>query len=82
MFVGEIDYIHKGLGAIILRKFLEVIVFGQRNTPSCIIGPEPSNIVAIRAYAKAGFKYWKTIHAPDEDEPEYLMRIARDAIEG
>jgi RimJ/RimL family protein N-acetyltransferase len=44
---------------------------------SCVIGPEPKNAAAIRAYAKAGFRHWKTIQQPDEPEPEWLMRLAK-----
>ncbi|MBI4642138.1 MAG: GNAT family N-acetyltransferase [Candidatus Tectomicrobia bacterium] len=80
MFIGEADYIHKGLGSSILRTFLREIVFATSDAVSCIIGPEPKNKVAIRAYEKAGFSYLKTIQIPDEEEPEYLMRIERADI--
>ena len=75
LFIGEADYIHKGLGSAILRTFLREIVFGTTDAVSCIIAPEPKNKAAIRAYEKAGFKYLKTIQVPGEPEPEHLMRI-------
>jgi RimJ/RimL family protein N-acetyltransferase len=77
LFIGEPDYVHKGLGSILLRKFLREIVFAKPETESCILGPQPKNAVAIRAYEKAGFRYLKTIQVPDEPKPEYLMRITR-----
>lgn len=78
LFIGEADYIHKGLGKYIIIKFLEEMVFGATDSVSCIIGPEPKNIAAIRAYEKAGFIYTKTIQIPDENESEYIMRISKE----
>jgi hypothetical protein len=31
----------------------------------------------MRAYEKAGFAYLKTVQAPDEEQPEYLMLLRR-----
>jgi RimJ/RimL family protein N-acetyltransferase len=75
LFIGEVAYLHRGLGSHILRAFLREIVFGAMGAGSCIIGPDERNAIAIRAYEKAGFRYLRTVHIPDEDAPEYLMRI-------
>jgi GNAT superfamily N-acetyltransferase len=80
IFIGEPEYFHKGLGKYIIRKFLMEIVFCLSDAISCILGPEPKNIVAIKTYEKVGFKYIKTIHVEDEEEPEYLMRISKNQI--
>ncbi|OGH88803.1 MAG: hypothetical protein A3J93_01800 [Candidatus Magasanikbacteria bacterium RIFOXYC2_FULL_42_28] len=72
LFIGEKDFQHKGLGSVIIQKFLKDFVFKKLNVESCIIGPNPNNIAAIKAYEKAGFKYLKTIINPD-GEDEYLM---------
>ena len=82
LFIGEPDYLHRELGAHIVRTFLRDIVFGFGDAVSCVIGPEPANTAAIRAYRKAGFRYLKTIQVPDESSPEYLMRIAREDVSG
>lgn len=81
MFIGERDYIHKGLGKHILTKFLREFVFHLNYAQCCIIGPELKNMIAIRAYQKSGFRYFKTIQVPDEDEPQYLMKIYKNEIE-
>ena len=81
LLIGEKEYIHKGLGPIIIKKFLKDIVFQNINIKNCVIGPEPENIIAIKAYKKVGFKYIKTIKIPDENEPEYIMEISKDEIE-
>jgi len=82
LFIGEVEYLHKGLGRHILRAFLRDIVFGMGNATSCVIGPSETNRIAIRAYEKAGFRFFKTIPSSNEPTPEYLMRIARAEIVG
>ncbi len=82
LFIGERDRTYKGLGQSILRQFLRDVVFAPDDVESCIIGPSVTNTSAIRAYEKAGFRYLKTIDVPDEDEPEYLMRIWRAEVVG
>jgi aminoglycoside 6'-N-acetyltransferase len=77
LFIGDPAYVRRGLGAAILRRFLRDVVFARPDVESCVIGPAVTNRAAIRAYEKAGFTYLKTVQIPDEEEPEYLMRIAR-----
>jgi len=79
MFIGEVDAVHRGLGGRILRRFLSEVVFGSMGAVSCVLGPEPDNRIAIRAYEKAGFRHLKTVDVPGADAPrEYLMRIGRE----
>ena len=81
MFIGEPELVHKGLGSPIMRRFLDEIVFGDMRAKCCIIGPEPENSAAIRAYEKAGFRYLKTVATPRGDaEYEYLMRMGREEV--
>lgn len=76
LFIGESGYVHRGLGPIIIKKFLKDYVFKKLNVDICIIGPNPNNLTAIKAYEKVGFKYIKTIINRDGEE-EYLMSKAR-----
>jgi RimJ/RimL family protein N-acetyltransferase len=80
LYIGDPDYLHRGLGAPILRSFLRQFVFADPDIESCIIGPAAGNRIAIRAYEKAGFSYLKTVDVLDEPEPEYLMRITPDDL--
>lgn len=82
MFIGEEEYLYRGLGGEILRRFLVEVVFRDENVKVCVIGPEPKNVAAIRAYEKAGFRFFKTIQVPGEPEPEHLMRIGREEVSG
>lgn len=79
LFIGESDYIGKGLGSEIIKSFLGQSVFTSDDINRCIVGPEPNNIRAIEAYKEAGFNHFKTVKLPDEAEPEYLMELTKSA---
>jgi RimJ/RimL family protein N-acetyltransferase len=82
MFIGDPRYLHQRLGGPILRQFVQEIVFADPAFASCIIGPEPENTSAIKAYEKAGFRHLKTVQLPFLGEQQYLMRLARsEAVE-
>lgn len=77
LFIGEEEFLHRGLGSRIIRRCLEQIIFSDERYEACVIGPEPKNESAIRAYGKVGFRYFKTVRVPGEPEPEYLMKLTR-----
>jgi aminoglycoside 6'-N-acetyltransferase len=80
LFIGEEAFIHRGLGAPILRAFLREIVFADERVEQAIIGPDERNAIAIRSYEKAGFRYLKTVPIKDEPAPEYLMELTKEAF--
>jgi RimJ/RimL family protein N-acetyltransferase len=78
IFIGHPDYIDRGLGNIILRKFIGEVVFAQQDIEGCIIDPDPANKRAIRSYEKAGFRYWKTtLGGETPDTVSYIMRLSK-----
>lgn len=80
LYIGEPDLVHRGLGSTALRKFVEEIVFANPRVSCCVIGPQPENKAAIRAYEKAGFRYFKTVEVPGDPGPEYLMERRRSGL--
>ncbi|HVX31162.1 MAG TPA: GNAT family N-acetyltransferase [Nitrolancea sp.] len=78
LFIGEADLVHRGLGAPLLKQFVRDFIFSRPSVVWCVIGPAISNRSAIRAYEKAGFVHYKTAVIPNEDEPEYLMKMGRE----
>ncbi len=82
LFIGDPEYLYRGLGRHVIRRFLSEHVFIDPVVEVCVIGPEPKNVAAIRAYEKASFRFFKTIQVPGEPEPEYLMRLSRGEFEG
>jgi aminoglycoside 6'-N-acetyltransferase len=78
MFIGEEDAVHRRHGSRIIGRFLDDIVFGEMAAARALLGPEPGNRIAIRAYEKAGFRHLKTVDIPGGDaEREYLMVLER-----
>ena len=77
LFIGELGYVHRGLGPRILRQFLGEIVFRNETIGECFIDPVARNRVAIRAFEKAGFRHIATVQGADTPESIYLMRITR-----
>jgi aminoglycoside 6'-N-acetyltransferase len=81
LFIGEPGDIGKGHGPNAIRAFLRDVVFATYDVDECVIGPSVKNLSAIRAYAKAGFRFFKDVAVPDEPDPEHLMRIRRADLE-
>lgn len=77
LYIGEVGFVYRGWGPVILRQFLDQIVFSEMGATVCVIDPAVSNRAAIRAYEKTGFRWIKTIDVPGEDEPSYIMRLTR-----
>jgi RimJ/RimL family protein N-acetyltransferase len=82
VFIGELAEIGRGLGPAIIREFLREAVFVRYDVDECVIGPSVKNTSAIRAYEKAGFRFFRDAQVPDEPDPEHLMRIRRDEVRG
>ena len=56
LFIGETGMMNHGLGSSMLRGFVEKILPCEFTESMAVIGPEPDNKRAIRAYEKAGFR--------------------------
>lgn len=80
LFIGDFAIRGRGWGVSVLRAFAGQIVFGTMRAPIAIIAPGPANERAIHVYAKAGFRWRKTVPIVDEESPhntgdEYVMTI-------
>ncbi len=76
LFIGEPEFLHRGLGTRIIRRFLEEIVFAEPAVNACIAGPADGNEASIRAFEKAGFARWKRVQV-EGAQPECVMRLER-----
>jgi RimJ/RimL family protein N-acetyltransferase len=82
LFIGEPSMIGLGHGSALIRAFLRDVAFPRYGLDSCVIGPALSNVAAIRAYEKAGFRFLKTYIEPDTREPDhYLMELTRAQLD-
>lgn len=82
LFIGEKEFLYRGLGSLVIRRFIEEVVFADARNEACIIDPEPTNKAAIRAYEKVGFRHFKTIRIPGEPAEAYLMKLSRKEFFG
>ena len=77
VLIGEDASAGRGLGAASLRAFLRAVVFAAPGTTHCFIDPHPENLIAIRAYTRAGFRPQHRLDPTPPAEPCLPMRIAR-----
>ena len=77
LLIGEDASAARGLGVASLRAFLRTIVFAVPGTAYCYVDPHPENLIAIRAYTRAGFRPQHRLDPTPPAEPCLLMRIAR-----
>jgi RimJ/RimL family protein N-acetyltransferase len=72
-FIGEEDYINRGVGTKAIRMFVEMIM--REHKPSRIIlDPSPDNQRAIRCYEKVGFRHYETKEGV-EGGLAYMMQL-------
>jgi aminoglycoside 6'-N-acetyltransferase len=62
-FIGEADMIGCGHGSAFVRAFADQLL--ASGTPRVVTDPDPSNIRAVRAYEKAGFRSSGLVETPD-----------------
>ncbi len=72
-FIGEEDYINKGVGERAIRKFVD-LVMKEHEPTGIILDPSPDNKRAIRCYEKVGFRHY-TIEKAENGEVAYMMRL-------
>ena len=78
LFIADEWRTRHGLGARVIRQFVEEEVFGRYGALACVAGPVDGNLASIRAFEKAGFTAWKRI-TNEHGEHEVVMRLDRDA---
>lgn len=85
LFIGEAAYRNRGWGTVVLRVFLERIVFGEMGASLAMIAPDPKNLRAVRSYEKVGFRQAKTVYVEDEHPGntgvELIMLMSRPEVE-
>ena len=83
LFLGAPERRNRGWGAVVLRAFLDRIVFGEMGADLAAICPGPANTRAVRSYERAGFRAVKTVYVVDEEPGntghELVMLLERDA---
>lgn len=81
VLIGEPDAAHRGLGAPLVRAFLREIVFADPRITGCVIDPESDNVIAIRCYEKAGFRFLRAVAEDTEGNAVHLLELRRDELD-
>jgi aminoglycoside 6'-N-acetyltransferase len=68
-FIGEPDMVGSGHGSAFLRLVAQQLI--ESGTPCVLIDPDPENLRARRAYARAGFVEDRQVQTPEG--PAMLM---------
>ena len=77
IIIGEEELTGKGLGAEVLRRFVDEIVFARTQTASCVADPDAKNVASVRAFEKAGFRVVKEFVDPSDGQVHVLVRRDR-----
>ena len=72
-FIGEKDYLGKGVGEKAIKSFVELIV-REHSSKHIILDPSPENKRAIKCYEKVGFVHFE-IRKNENGESAYMMRL-------
>ena len=74
LFIGEDEFIGKGVGRKILSEFCKQIVrSAYSDVQFGVASPSIHNLSSIRAFEKAGFVKGEVLNLPGEEDPEQLM---------
>jgi len=72
IFIGDVDYLGKGLAVTIIKEFL---LNHFSDVSEIFIDPEKTNLRAAHVYQKAGFSIVGEFIAPWHPVPHYIMRL-------
>jgi RimJ/RimL family protein N-acetyltransferase len=72
VFIGEKDFLGKGLGVKIINRFLTRHVF--REFDYCFVDPRKDNLTALACYKKCGFEEFSQIQSDEQEAFEILIK--------
>jgi aminoglycoside 6'-N-acetyltransferase-1b len=79
LLIGDEGMTGHGVGSMILRRFVEEVVFVAPTTTSCVADPAARNIASVRAFEKAGFQVVKEFVDPEDGEWHAMVRCDRES---
>jgi RimJ/RimL family protein N-acetyltransferase len=75
--IGDPEYVGRGYGPSIIRRYVEDFVLPAHPTISCVLSsPSPENARSIRALEKAGFRQLRTARIVDQDERICVFEVS------
>ena len=55
-FIGDINYLGKGYGSRMIKKFIQYLKTMKPETTTVIVDPDPKNSAAVKCYTNVGFR--------------------------
>jgi len=77
LYIGDPSFIHKGFGKDIICDYINKHIFIDSHIENVGIDPEVGNVIAIRAYEKAGFRHVNTEIDKHSNKLTYYMVLKR-----
>jgi RimJ/RimL family protein N-acetyltransferase len=75
--IGEANMTGLGLGPVIIRQFLDQLVFTNSEICAVVTDPEETNLRSLQAFRKAGFNVVNTARLAGEGFRRQVMRLVR-----
>jgi aminoglycoside 6'-N-acetyltransferase len=75
--IGAPDMIGHGLGPLVLKLFIEQVVFADPSVTAVVSDPEAANVRSRRAFEKVGFQSSNAVVLNGEMEPRVIVRLNR-----
>lgn len=66
-----------GLGPVIIREFLNQLVFTNSSVCAVVADPEEGNLRSVHAFRKAGFSVVNTVQLAGEGSTRQVVRLVR-----
>lgn len=76
-FIGESGYLRRGLGTLMIDRFVTEVVFSDPAVTVCMAGPDPANEASVRALEAAGFVASRVVEVAGEEGGTEVVMVRR-----
>ncbi len=73
VFLGEPTLLGQGVGSAAINDFIRDVLVAGHGVTRVLIDPAVTNVRAIRAYEKVGFRRLSTFEAPNPTSPCFML---------
>jgi RimJ/RimL family protein N-acetyltransferase len=80
LFIGETEWVGRGIGTRVIRQFTADLVLSDATVTQAIAAPDLRNEGSQRAFARAGYQRIFEAQVPGDAAPAVVMRADRDTI--
>ena len=77
LFIGDANFLGKGIGPKVINKFINEYIFNDEKILNVCIDPEVRNTRAVNAYKKVGFRHSNTAYCNTSNLLTYYMVLKR-----